>query len=145
MDCPRCHSELRVENYQGIEVDRCPNCEGMWLDYGELDQLEDTVFDKDELKASLMFRSFEGELICPKCGGRMQRFNYRDYNLELDFCEQGHGTWLDAGEEKRVLELMEQRIKDLDRKAKAEAEWGDFLRKLGSPSFFDKVKGLFRK
>ena len=75
----------------------------------------------------------------------MQRFNYRAYNLELDFCEQGHGTWLDAGEETRVLELMEQRIKDLDRKAKAEAEWGGFLRKLRSPSFFDKMKGLFRK
>ena len=144
MNCPSCNSELRVENYKGTEVDRCPNCKGMWLDYGELDQLEDTVFDKDKLKGSLMFRSFESELVCPKCGGRMQRFNYRAYNLELDFCERGHGTWLDAGEEKRVLELMEQRIKDLNRKGKAEAEWGNFLRKLRSPSFFSKVKGLFR-
>jgi Zn-finger nucleic acid-binding protein len=145
MKCPRCHAELKVEDYRGIEVDRCPGCGGMWLDYGELDQLEDTVFDKDELKGSLMFRSFEGELVCPKCGGRMQRFNYRAYNLELDFCEQEHGVWLDAGEEKRVMELMKQRIKDLDRKGKAEAEWGNFLAKLGSPSFLDKVKGLFRK
>jgi Zn-finger nucleic acid-binding protein len=87
----------------------------------------------------------QGELPCPKCREPMQRFNYRAYDLELDLCEQGHGTWLDAGEEKRVLELMEQRIKDLNRKAKAEAEWDDFLRKLRSPSFFDKVKGLFKK
>jgi Zn-finger nucleic acid-binding protein len=136
---------LTVEDYRGIEVDRCPGCGGMWLDYGELDQLEDTVFDKDELKGSLMFRSFEGELACPKCGGRMQLFNYRAYNLELDFCEQQHGVWLDAGEEKRVMELMKQRIKDIDRKGKAEEEWGNFLAKLGSPSFMDKVKGLFRK
>lgn len=75
----------------------------------------------------------------------MQRFNYRAYNLELDFCEQQHGVWLDAGEEKQVLELMKQRIKDLDRKAKAETEWGDFLAKLRSPSFINKAKGLFRK
>jgi Zn-finger nucleic acid-binding protein len=75
----------------------------------------------------------------------MQRFSYRAYNLELDLCEQGHGTWLDAGEEKKVLEIMEQRIKDLDRKAKAEAEWGNFLSNLRSPSFFSKVKGLFKK
>ena len=145
MNCPRCNSELKVENYKGIEVDRCPQCQGIWLDYGELDQLEDTVLDKDEIKGMMMYSPLKGELPCPKCGVAMQCFNYRAWNLELDFCEQGHGTWLDAGEEKRVLELMEQRIKDLDRKAKAEAEWGDFLRKVGSPSFFDKVKGLFRR
>ena len=145
MNCPRCNCELAVENYRGIEVDRCPNCGGMWLDYGELDQLEDTVLDKDKLKGSLMLRSFQRELACPKCGGRMQRFYYRANKLELDFCEEGHGWWLDADEERRVLELMEQRIKDLDRKAKAEAEWGNFLAKLRSPSTFGKVKRLFRK
>ena len=145
MNCPRCNGELRVEDYKGVEVDRCPQCQGMWLDYGELDQLEDTVLDRDEIKGTMKYSRFQGKLLCPKCGEAMQRFNYRAYNLELDFCEQGHGTWLDAGEEKRVLELMGQRIKDLRRKVKAEAEWGTFLMKLGSPSFFDKVKGLFRR
>ena len=145
MNCPRCNSELVVEDYRDIEVDRCPNCVGMWLDYSELDQLEDTVFAEDKLKGSLMPRSFQSELVCPKCRERMQRFYYRAYNLELDFCEEGHGWWLDAGEERRVLELMEQRIKDLDRKVKAEAEWGDFLAKLRSPSTVGKVKRLFRK
>jgi Zn-finger nucleic acid-binding protein len=92
-----------------------------------------------------MFRSFEGELVCPKCEGRMQRFHYRAYNLELDFCEKEHGAWLDAGEERRVLELMQQRIKDLGRKAKAETEWDNFLAKLRSPSLRGKAKRLFRK
>ena len=145
MNCPRCNSQLNLENYKGIEVDRCPQCQGMWLDYGELDQLEDTVLDKDELKGTIAFSAFQGKLSCPKCGQAMQRFNYRAYDLELDFCEQGHGTWLDAGEEKKVLQVMDQRIIDLKRKAKVEGEWGDFLKKLHSPSFFDKVKGLFRK
>ncbi len=145
MKCPCCNSELAVENYRGIEVDHCPNCGGKWLDYGELDQLEDTVLDKDKLKGSLMFSSVESELACPKCGARMQRFHYRAYKLELDGCKDGHGWWLDAGEERRVLELMEQRIKDLNRKAKAEAEWGRFLTKLRSPSTFGKVKRLFRR
>jgi Zn-finger nucleic acid-binding protein len=75
----------------------------------------------------------------------MTGFRYRANNLELDLCEEGHGTWLDAGEESRVLELMEQRIKDIGRKAKAEAEWGDFLQQLRSRSFAGRIKGLFKK
>ena len=145
MKCPRCEGELITEQYKGIEVDRCPSCNGMWLDYGELDQLEDTAFDQDQLKGSLKFRSFRGDLLCPKCQRPMQFFNYRAYKLELDFCDQEHGVWLDAGEEKRVIELMEQRIKDLDRKARAEGEWAGFMKKLKSKSFLDKAKGLFRK
>ena len=145
MNCPRCKIELKVEEYRGIEVDRCPQCQGMWLDYGELDQLEDRVLDKDELKGTLVYGAFRGDLPCPKCGKAMTGFRYRANNLELDLCEEGHGTWLDAGEEKRVLELMEQRIKDIGRKAKAEAEWGDFLQQLRSRSFAGKIKGLFKK
>jgi ribosomal protein L37AE/L43A len=55
MDCPRCKTALRIEDYRGIEVDRCPQCQGMWLDYGELDQLEDKVLDKDDLKGTLVY------------------------------------------------------------------------------------------
>ena len=66
MDCPRCGSELKGENYKGIEVDKCVGCEGMWLDYSELDQLEDTVMDADEFKGSMVTRPAEGELPCPR-------------------------------------------------------------------------------
>lgn len=145
MKCPRCSGELKIEDYEDIEVDRCSGCQGMWLDYGELEQLEEVVLDRDEIAGTTVFSPLKSELLCPKCGEAMQRFNYRAYSLELDFCQQGHGTWLDPGEEKKVMELMERRIKNLDRKARAEAEWDGFLKKLGSPSFFKKVKGLFRK
>jgi len=145
MKCPRCHAELAIEMHEGIEVDRCPDCGGMWLDYGEIHDLEDTVWDKKSHKGSLMFRSFDGKLACPKCEGRMQRFNYRAYHMELDFCEHEHGIWLDAGEEKRVIELMKKRTKDLGRKQKAEAEWDGLLKSIGSPSFMDKAKRLFKK
>ena len=75
----------------------------------------------------------------------MTTFNYRAYNLPIDYCPDEHGFWLDGGEEERVLELMRQRIKDLDRAAGAEKEWGRFLQGVGSHSFFDKVKSLWRR
>ncbi len=145
MNCPRCSTELTTETYRGIEVDRCPHCEGMWLDYAELDQLEDTVMDEDRLKGTMMVRSDGSELPCPRCSGPMRWFRYRYYNLELDFCEVEHGFWLDKGEEKRVLEIMEQRTKDLKRSASAEVEWGRFVSSLKSRSFKDRLKGMFRR
>lgn len=145
MNCPRCQAQLKVETYRGIEVDRCPKCKGMWLDYGELEQLEDTVYDQDESKGILMIRSFESELPCPKCENPMQRFSYRAYDLELDFCEQEHGVWLDAEEENQILKLMKQRGKDLNRKLSAEKEWGALLADIKSTHFRNKAKRLFRR
>ena len=74
----------------------------------------------------------------------MKTFNYRAYGLPLDVCEAEHGFWLDKDEEKRVLELMDQRIKDLKRSGSAEAEWGKMLGRMKTKSFSDKIKGLFR-
>jgi Zn-finger nucleic acid-binding protein len=39
MKCPVCDSDLRAVDRQGIEIDVCPRCRGVWLDRGELDKL----------------------------------------------------------------------------------------------------------
>ena len=40
MLCPTCKEvELRISDRQGIEIDYCPQCRGVWLDRGELDKL----------------------------------------------------------------------------------------------------------
>ncbi|MFN8534604.1 MAG: zf-TFIIB domain-containing protein [Dehalococcoidia bacterium] len=39
MKCPTCQVELRMTDRQGIEIDYCPQCRGVWLDRGELDKL----------------------------------------------------------------------------------------------------------
>ena len=86
MNCPRDNTALNVEMHKGIEVDRCPKCEGIWLDFHELDQLEDTVFDKDELKGTVEYSPRPSDIACPKCQGPMTTFNYRAYNLPIDYC-----------------------------------------------------------
>jgi len=37
--CPDGHGKLVAETRQGIEIDYCPNCRGVWLDRGELDKI----------------------------------------------------------------------------------------------------------
>lgn len=37
--CPACKVELTMTERQGIEIDYCPKCRGVWLDRGELDKI----------------------------------------------------------------------------------------------------------
>jgi Zn-finger nucleic acid-binding protein len=40
MKCPVCpNSALVMTDRQGIEIDYCPSCRGVWLDRGELDKI----------------------------------------------------------------------------------------------------------
>ncbi|MDB5166853.1 MAG: hypothetical protein JWM37_925 [Candidatus Saccharibacteria bacterium] len=39
MKCPVDDTELTMTDRQGIEIDYCPKCRGVWLDRGELDKL----------------------------------------------------------------------------------------------------------
>ncbi|TAK27058.1 MAG: hypothetical protein EPO21_24415 [Chloroflexota bacterium] len=39
MKCPTCSIELKMADRQGIEIDYCPQCRGIWLDRGELDKI----------------------------------------------------------------------------------------------------------
>ncbi len=39
MTCPICKVALMMSDRQGIEIDYCPQCRGVWLDRGELDKI----------------------------------------------------------------------------------------------------------
>ncbi len=39
MLCPVCKVGLAMSDRQGIEIDYCPQCRGIWLDRGELDKI----------------------------------------------------------------------------------------------------------
>ena len=39
MKCPVCNVDLKMADRQGIEIDYCPQCRGVWLDRGELDKI----------------------------------------------------------------------------------------------------------
>ena len=41
MKCPIDDSPLSVSSREGVEIDFCPQCRGVWLDRGELDKILD--------------------------------------------------------------------------------------------------------
>ena len=143
MNCPRDGALLQVEHHKGIEVDHCPTCNGRWLDHHELDQLEATVADEGVRRATIEYAKRPSDLDCPVCQKKMRAFNYRAYNLEIDTCEDEHGFWLDAGEEGKVRDIMEERVRGLERSATAEEAWGKFLGRVGNRGVWDNIKGMF--
>jgi ribosomal protein L32 len=46
MKCPKCGHDLKAEQLEGIEIDRCSFCEGFFMDPGELEEL----FTKQQAK-----------------------------------------------------------------------------------------------
>jgi Zn-finger nucleic acid-binding protein len=43
MSCPICHVPLAIGDRQGVEIDYCPQCRGIWLDRGELDKIVERI------------------------------------------------------------------------------------------------------
>jgi Zn-finger nucleic acid-binding protein len=43
MQCPVDGTTLAISDKQGIEIDYCPQCRGVWLDRGELEKLLDRM------------------------------------------------------------------------------------------------------
>jgi uncharacterized protein len=37
--CPNCSTEMMLSNKNGVEIDHCPRCRGVWLDRGELEKI----------------------------------------------------------------------------------------------------------
>lgn len=145
MNCPKCDVSLTDTTRNGARMQACPRCGGMWLTAEALDALEDGAFDLgDAEKGSLALSSEPSPLKCPECGAAMRTFEYRFYDLELEFCTQGHGYWLEAGEDERVRELMREEGARLKRSQRAEDRWSAQLRHWRSGSFLEKIRDLFR-
>ncbi|HJP40445.1 MAG TPA: zf-TFIIB domain-containing protein [Dehalococcoidia bacterium] len=144
MQCPRCQVDLAIERHEGIEIDHCKNCNGRWIDHHELDELEAKFApDPDVRKGTIQYAKRGSDLACPVCSKQMVAFNYRANPLEIDTCEEEHGFWLDAGEEGKLKDLVEDRVKGFARAVNAEQAWGEFLHGVGSKSVWDQIKGMF--
>lgn len=49
MKCPVCTGiDLKIAERQGVEIDYCPECRGVWLDRGELDK----IIERSEAQAA---------------------------------------------------------------------------------------------
>lgn len=106
MRCPRDGTALARVEILGLELDKCHKCDGIWLDRGELERLRDSkvseieeALEREYGDPSYEPGKLEGYMVCPRCGGRLQRFSYTYITpVYLDRCERCYGVWVDDGE-----------------------------------------------
>jgi len=54
LKCPTCPNEtLVMSDRQGVEIDYCPTCRGVWLDRGELDKLLERSAARESPRAAV--------------------------------------------------------------------------------------------
>ena len=51
MNCPICQVPLQLAEKQGVEIDYCPKCRGIWLDRGELEKIIERMEQQTTIKA----------------------------------------------------------------------------------------------
>ncbi len=120
-DCPHCRMTLQPQTYEGTQVLFCPVCWGHWLNNLALATIlakHDYGFSRDEREVVLAgWVHIEGDvreydkssLACPDCGQSMTESMFADNcPVLVDRCPE-HGTWLDAGEIKKIQVFVEQR------------------------------------
>ena len=102
MICPKCKNDMEAVEYEGVEVDRCKNCKGIWFDVCESEWL----FGEDAASAIDTGDPAVGEHTnqidryrCPRCdGGMMRRTDIKSKQIQYEECTSCRGVFFDAGE-----------------------------------------------
>lgn len=101
MKCPKCRKEeMKKEIFEGLEIDRCPTCKGIFLDKGELTKLikAEQASGVDSLKFSHTSDMMDDvPAICPRCNKEMTRTKAPG-DVVVDLCEGCAAIFLDQGE-----------------------------------------------
>ena len=110
MDCIKCTQAMSKAKMQGVLVDKCNICGGIWLDGGELEMIKynDSKDDDALLKEARSevleekMRLVTTEGLCPKC--QKQRINtYVRSGVEVDQCPACKGIFFDYGELDEII------------------------------------------
>jgi len=101
--CPRCAIALEVHQYRRFELDKCNQCEGLWLQPEEFSVLtsEFDVYRDDDSNPQYLrpgLPNAENYLPCANCQKMMSRRNFKSISgVLIDSCLHC-GVWLDKGE-----------------------------------------------
>ncbi len=123
MKCPKCEAVLEEIDYNGIEIDRCAACHGIWFDHREEDQLKNLQGAAEVLDIGDEFLGAKHDKMeniqCPRCLIPMHHVSHKG-SIEIRFerCTDCKGSYFDAGEfsdyvEDEVIDEFEDVMSEL--------------------------------
>ncbi len=119
MNCLNDCGPMNTVVYEGVEIDVCRNCIGVWLDDTELAEIVETKERKWPAgviegvlkvtgKMGVPNEEFDRDLACPECNEELGPVNYlANSGVIINTCVKGHGVWLDNGELAKIQIFME--------------------------------------
>ena len=101
---------MNVFPVEGVAVERCSSCSGIWFDARELSQL----LEQDARQVALLRRGrdnqqLEGKKgVCPRDGSELLRaYSSINQSVIIDACADCRGIWLDGGEFEKLFSARE--------------------------------------
>jgi Zn-finger nucleic acid-binding protein len=116
MKCPVDGSTLEKVSVDSIEVEKCPECQGLWFAKDEIRQAEELKgLDEGWLSFGLWsdhdaFEAEKSSRKCPVCGQNMATILYGDTSVKVDYCMDEHGVWLDQGEFESIVDSLREEL-----------------------------------
>lgn len=106
LQCPKCHHGMDEISHEGITVDRCTHCQGLWFDDDEAHHLKDIKgsagLDIGSSKEGVKWDS-RVNIACPRCNKPMEKAaDPKQVHIWYEICED-HGMFMDAGEFKDFI------------------------------------------
>lgn len=91
MDCPHCKVKMFQAIRMGEEIDYCPQCGGIWLDYGEIDRINEALLklsETDELTSLDNRRSFKKKAYNQMHAAIEDKFSFAIAMIDIDYFKQ---------------------------------------------------------
>ena len=120
MFCIRCTTAMKQKVLNGVLLDFCPNCRGIWVDRGELRKLNTFVIASYvALKRQARIERSEEAVragfvraICQRCNGTMTVTN--DGSISYEKCASCGGSFFDYMELDKILQERTRWMQFLD-------------------------------
>jgi Zn-finger nucleic acid-binding protein len=117
MNCPICREiSLRSTDFQGVSIDECPSCGGLWFDRDELRKSQGLA-DPDlnwmdfELWADQnQFQKHQSPHQCPRCALPLTILQYGSTDVNIECCDSCRGIWLEKGKFEKLLSALETEV-----------------------------------
>ncbi len=115
--CVKCNSILDRATFEGLEVDLCPKCGGLWLDRGEITRAAKLPEQELGRLRGLLTGAkgppplpTENKAPCPACPGSLAEVLLGA--VHVDYCNKCHGIFLDRGELHSAVEAVRAKSRD---------------------------------